>query len=397
MQTDPIRYRAWLESILPLSLQGIRPEPCTDERYWPEVEDYTMSSGFAMTPRGRIWLAWFGGEDNEEAVLLLASSDDGGKTFSHPRFVLDGGWLPHGIHRATVVGNVWIDPLGRLWVFYMLSVGYFDGRGGTWAVRCDNPDSDQPVWGEPRRIWHGCALNKPTVLADGSWLLPIYLFPRCWILLESRGRFRAEAQEMLYRELDPERGTHIFISKDQGETWEKRGCTAPPVNHTFDEPMVVERADGSFLMYLRTEVGIVRSESSDRGMTWTVPRLAISAPSSRFFLTKLASGNLLLVRNANPEHTLTRSHLTAFISTDDGETWSGGLLLDDRSGISYPDGFQTPDGRIFIQYDRDRASGEILMSVFTEADAAAGKAVSGAALFRQPIMRSRTKILESGL
>jgi hypothetical protein len=45
------------------------------------------------------------------------------------------------------------------------------------------------------------------------------------------------------------------------------------------------------------------------------------------------------------------------------------LVLDERKGISYPDGFQSPDGTIFISYDRNRATdGEILLARFTEDD-----------------------------
>ncbi len=44
-------------------------------------------------------------------------------------------------------------------------------------------------------------------------------------------------------------------------------------------------------------------------------------------------------------------------------------MLDERKGISYPDGFQTPEGTIYISYDRNRSSdGEILMARFTEQD-----------------------------
>ena len=56
-------------------------------------------------------------------------------------------------------------------------------------------------------------------------------------------------------------------------------------------------------------------------------------------------------------------------SDDDGQTWQGGLVLDDREGVSYSDGFQAPDGTIFISYDRNRdTDGEILLARFTEAD-----------------------------
>ena len=69
--------------------------------------------------------------------------------------------------------------------------------------------------------------------------------------------------------------------------------------------------------------------------------------------------------------------LTAWLSENEGQTWRGGLMLDERKGISYPDGFQAPDGTIYISYDRNRATdGEILLARFTEADIVAGKLVS---------------------
>ena len=64
-------------------------------------------------------------------------------------------------------------------------------------------------------------------------------------------------------------------------------------------------------------------------------------------------------------------------STDDGKTWSGNLLLDERSGVSYPTGFQTPDGYIYISYDHQRTrEGDVLMARFTEEDILEGKIIS---------------------
>ena len=69
--------------------------------------------------------------------------------------------------------------------------------------------------------------------------------------------------------------------------------------------------------------------------------------------------------------------MTAFVSEDDGRTWKGGLVLDERSGVSYPDGCQAPDGTVFIAYDRERAKErEILLATFAEEDVLAGKVVS---------------------
>ena len=64
-----------------------------------------------------------------------------------------------------------------------------------------------------------------------------------------------------------------------------------------------------------------------------------------------------------------RCDLTAFLSTDDGNTWSGGLLLDERTAVSYPDIAQSPDGDIYVHYDRNRAvDAEILFARFREED-----------------------------
>jgi hypothetical protein len=52
-------------------------------------------------------------------------------------------------------------------------------------------------------------------------------------------------------------------------------------------------------------------------------------------------------------------------------------MLDERKGVSYPDGFQAPDGTIYISYDRNRATdGEILLARFTEEDILANKLVA---------------------
>jgi len=84
------------------------------------------------------------------------------------------------------------------------------------------------------------------------------------------------------------------------------------------------------------------------------------------------------VKNGPPTERLAkRSHMSAYLSADDGKTWKGGLLLDERASVSYPDGFQAPDGLIHILYDWNRHSdAEILLAKFREEDVLAGKLVS---------------------
>ncbi|MDR3199670.1 MAG: glycoside hydrolase, partial [Planctomycetaceae bacterium] len=174
-------------------------------------------------------------------------------------------------------------------------------------------------------------------------------------------------------------GSSAIVSEDKGKTWNLLGNTVVPKKEaSCDENMIVERKDGSFFMWIRTKYGIAESNSFDGGKTWSEPaRRGIPHTASRFFIRRLQSGNLLLVKHGGILQQTGRSHLTAILSDDDGRTWKGGLLLDERNGVSYPDGDQTNDGTIFIIYDFSRTGEkEILMARFTEEDVLAGKIVS---------------------
>ena len=208
---------------------------------------------------------------------------------------------------------------------------------------------------------------KPVVLSSGEWGLPISQWgSNGWSVGDNSAQ--------------------LVVSTDAGKTWTLRGsCNVPKEARDADEHMFVERTNGSIWLLVRTKYGIGESVSTDRGKTW--PELkpsAIQHPTSRFFISRLVSGNLLLVKHGPLDRRIGRSHLTAYLSKDDGKTWGGGLLLDERTGVSYPDGQQTPDGLIRIIYDYNRVTDRnILMATFREEDMAAGKAVSGAVRLRQ--------------
>jgi predicted neuraminidase len=348
--------------LLDLSLEppviNMQPGP----EYQDDVRDAAMIIGMDRTPKGRIWGCWTGNGDVPNGYFILASSDDGGATWSKPRVVIDPVDLPGKPQRRTLVGNLWTDPLGRLWLFFDQSLGYFDGRAGDWFIRCDNPDADVPVWTAPVRFADGCTLNKPTVLKNGDWLLPVSLWTRNWI--------GPDVFKESHRDLDAIRMANVYASTDQGKTWTRRGGAMVPKTQ-FDEHMLVELKDGRLWMLIRTTENIAESFSTDNGATWSAPQQsAIQNINSRFFIRRLASGKLLLVKNG-PTHTRVkaRTHLSAYLSDDDGKTWQGGLLLDARGQVSYPDGFQDPEGVIHILYDWNRhTDAEILLAKFREED-----------------------------
>lgn len=359
-------------AILDLSLEP----PVVNTQPGPEYADVVrpgnMVIGIDRTPQGRLWAAWVGNGDSPNGFFMLASSDDGGKTWSQPRVVIDPTDLPGKPNRRSLVGNLWTDPLGRLWCFFDQSLGYFDGRGGDWYIRCDNPDAAEPTWSKPVRFADGCTLNKPTVLKNGDWLLPVSLWTRDRIHPwgEARDFPGVESFKDSHQNLDAIRMANVFASSDQGKTWQRRGGVRFP-DTDFDEHMIIERKDGSLWMLARTTKGISESVSTDQGVTWSpAVESTIKNVSARFFIRRLASGKLLLVKNGPTDVRLPRrSSMMAFLSSDDGKTWGKGLLLDDRSEVSYPDGIQAPDGTIHILYDWNRhTDAEILLTTFTEAD-----------------------------
>lgn len=377
------------QRVLDLALEPPTLITAPGPEYSDDVRDYAMVIGLDRTPRGRLWAAWVAGGDSDQGYFVCATSDDDGAAWSAPRLVIDppdipaSPELPQGLRRRVLVGNFWTDPTGRLWLFFDQSLGYFDGRAGSWAVTCDNPDDESPAWSQPRRIWHGATLNKPLVLKSGEWLLPISLWPRHNI---GPAVLRGE-----FAELDDRRMAHLFASTDRGATWTRRGGVTIP-NTAFDEHMFVERADGRLWMLARTRTGIAETFSSDGGRTWTEPQPSpIQNPSARFFLRTLQSGRLLLVKNGPLDVRVpSRSRLTAFLSDDEGATWRGGLVIDERDGVSYPDGFQAPDGVVHILHDRNRAADrEILMARFTEADVLAGRFVTPGSRGKLPVNKAR--------
>ncbi len=318
-----------------------------------EARTGAMIIGMDRTPHGRIWGCWTGTGDKKDGYFLLATCDDG-VTWSKPRLAVGARIEPKQKLGGALVGNLWSDPKGRLWLFFDQQIGDPQGRITNWFIRCDNPDAQTPVWSRPVQFAEGCTLNKPTVLNDGDWLLPV----SDWHKKTAR----------------------VFVSVDEGNSWAERSSVKFP-DWEFDEHMMVELRDGRLWMLARTKGQPHECFSSDRGRTWTEPQQAktVQNINARFFLRRLKSGRLLLVKNGSPDERLKkRSHMSAWLSDDDGQTWHGGLMLDERVGVSYPDGFESPDGAIHILYDWNRhTDAEILMARFHEEDVLASKIISG--------------------
>jgi len=301
----------------------------------------------AVSPQGRMWAVWYTGITPGEDLnnyVAVATSEDNGETWKEVLAVDPDG---RGPVRAFDP-EVWVDPDGRLWIFWAQQIQPSRSTScGVWAVTASNPEESDPEWSDPRRLVDGVMMCKPVVLSTGEWVLPVS-FWNIW-----------------------EKSAKMVVSTDRGRSWQVRGAVNVPKDvRNHDEHMIVERKDGSLWMLVRTRYGIGESLSFDKGYNWSplVPS-RIQHPAARFFIYRLNSGNLLLVKHGPIDMRTGRSHLMTFISKDDGHSWSNGLLLDERPGVSYPDGQQVSDGTIYITYDYSRRGDQnILLTSFTEDD-----------------------------
>ena len=347
---------------------AMQPQPVIVDpgpEYGPDTRVFQGVPGIERAPNGRLWATWYGGGPGEgpENYVMLSTSGDDGATWSGLKLVIDP---PERVRAFDPC--LWVDPLGRMWLFWAQALHHWDGRGGVWAVVTENPGDADPQWSEPRRLCDGIMMNKPLVLANGDWLLPAAVWAN-----------KTSAAVETPRESADGSRPNVVASSDQGVTWSFRGGV-DITGRSCDEHMLIERGDGTLWMLLRTTYGIGEASSPDGGRTWTegaqswIPHV----PAARFFIRRLASGNLLLVKHS-PLDGRTRSHLTAYLSDDDGRTWQGGFLLDNRTGVSYPDGTHAEDGTIYVIYDYSRLGAkQIFMATFAEADVLAGEAVSDA-------------------
>ena len=319
----------------------------------------------AISPEGRLWAIWYAGKtpgEDENNYVVVSTSGDGGNSWIEKLTIDPDG---EGPVRANDP-ELWIDPDGKLWLFWAQMIGHDGAKSGVWVKTNSDPDDENSKWSEPKRITDGVMACKPTVLSTGEWILPV----------------------STWRETD--NSARVVVSKDKGKTFTIRGaCDVPKKVRDYDEHMIVERKDKSLWMLIRTNYGIGESISNDRGETWSVPtESVIQHPSARFFIRRLTSGNLLLVKHGPINEKIGRAYLTAYVSEDDGHTWIGGLLLDERYSVSYPDGQQSSDGTIHIIYDYSRtADREIVMATFTENDVLTGNSESATVSLRMIVSK----------
>lgn len=367
-----------------MSGTGTSPVFEPDAEHTAASRKHTGIPSIAAAPNGRIWLTYYGGPtggEDSNNYCTLATSVDSGMTWCDVLIADPDGVGP----KRAFDPEVWVAPNGKLyWTWTERVVPLQKDVENVNAGCLADPKNDRLMGvvleanelptnrtPAPFEFCRGVMMCKPIVLDDGTWMWP----SAHW----------SDAPSSCF-----------YSSSDEGKSFVMRGgVTLPEQKRTYDEHAVVQLSNGDLLTLIRTVRGpkTHQSISHDRGKTWEEPKPAnFKHTDSRLFLRKLKSGNLLLVKHGAINKDVGRSELTAFISTDDGATWKGGLLIDERKGASYPDGDQTRDGAIYLVHDHDRCGAqEILLSRFTEEDILAGKLVNSSSWLARRIVSAENK------
>ncbi|MES3017693.1 MAG: sialidase family protein [Bacteroidota bacterium] len=332
-----------------------------DFRIQPQGDTSITNRNFEQVPAiaasadGKvIYVAWYSGgaAPGPGNFVTVSTSQDNGENWVNDQLVV----YPKTRTTRFFDPALWRDNDGQVRLYYGSAKDslLWDGFGGVNSVAIDMKGS-KIVYSDPQRITDGVMSNKPIYIDSKKLtLLPVYIDKSP----------KADSGDVKY----PKTGAFI-LSSDKNAVSSYSSIVLTDSIRIHDEPQLVEVSSaGELLALLRTTKGIYSASSSDYGKSWSEPKpFTASGPttSSRFYIGKLASGNLLLVSN----NSTTRNNMTASLSKDGGKTWPYQLLLDARENVSYPDADQTPDGNIHVVFDRDRTGAkDILYFRFTEDD-----------------------------
>ena len=218
-----------------------------------------------------LFVVWYANDEPGEGpgnYVILARSSDNALSWREVLHIVP----PDGESRVYDP-VIWFDPLGRLWLFWAQCHSTylwdsFDGKAGVWAAVCNDPSGEELKWSVPRRIADGIMMNKPTVLKDQSWALPVSV----WAL----------RPDLLVPETVPQAFPNVLFSRDNGETFAwRRGPDVP--ERTFDEHMIIEQSDGRLRLFVRTGYGIGSAVSIPEGGEWQdIGDSGLGGPNSRF-------------------------------------------------------------------------------------------------------------------
>lgn len=271
---------------------------------------FLEAESVTVTSSGRIWISYRGNEEVDgQDIVALKSSADGKKWEDSPLIVKDAS-------RSVL----WADESGCLHLFCCHS-------DSTFHLVSRNPESSSPDWSSPEAVCGGYPCGSP-VSMDGNIVLPVM-----------------------------RQGVGPGVCVCSSGIWQYRSGPAdtPELQKAVsNDPGLYVSADGRLMMAL-CSIGTgwsYISESPDEGRTWSKPRHFCYNPLKDFAVESLGEyHSVLLVKCARYDHCVYHlcKGLYAYLTTDDGMTWYGGLQVDAREGAENPK-VTARDGIVHIVY-----------------------------------------------
>ena len=152
---------------------------------------------------------------------------------------------------------------------------------------------------------------------------------------------------------------YAVYSDDGGVTW---NVSKNPGTYNGDESKVVELADGSVLMSIRSRRGGNRafSLSTDGGETWSEPWEAedLKDPRCNGDILRYTAGGRDLLLQSLPGSPNSREDVTIYVSEDNAKTWPVSFKVTDLPS-AYSAMTVLPDGSIGILTEEDNPKNEI--------------------------------------
>lgn len=317
------------------------PAPTITRVFGPETPTgpYKHPACLTELSNGDLYLVYYGGQGEyaRDTTVFGSRLPKGARAWTAP--------VPLARDPFRSVGNgvIWQAPDGLVWLFYVVRFG---DTWGTSRIQAKVSRDLAATWSDAFTVALEAGMmvrNRPIVLHDGSYLLPVY--------------FEDGADT---EQVGP-KSTSRFLRFDptaRQPAWEALGEVRSPKGNI--QPAVVELEPGHLIAYARrgggygptTDGWLVRSESRDGGRTWS-PGVDSSFPNpnSAVDFLKLSSGALLLVYN---DHMWERSPLMLALSDDQDRTWPiKRALATGKNSYAYPIAFQARDGRIHLVYTSD--------------------------------------------
>lgn len=337
-------------TVYKLNTEELCKEYAPSTRLWqgiPGIETMVKEDGSV-----RLWASWFTGNTKEPQAgnyAVYYYSDDDGKNWT-PAYVVAFDSKNEKYSDCRVFDpSVFVSEDNELYIWWNQTNSGLS-QSSIWYSKIANASDDFADMSaeEPRYTSNGLKMNKPTKLSSGEWIYTAHDF-------------------------DDACKTKVYSSSDKGVTWTLKGVAYVPNARFANETAIAESCDENgnvvLIMWNRCTHSYCVSicYSYDLGITWTIPvEFEITGPSSRINARTLESGNIVYVHHYYTEE---REKLTIFLSDDQGKTWKHALILDVRTGVSYPDIAVDDNGNIYVTWDYNRyGEKQILFAKITEAE-----------------------------